>query len=81
MTPPDSEVVAQKAPPTKELDELQAEVNTKVRKELEAIATDLEEYADRLIKLYGDLSLDGESQAFAYRTVARDLRNRVRLLP
>ncbi len=78
MTPPsDSEAVAQEAPPT-EADKFKKAVRAQVNLELEAIATGLEEHADRLIKLYGDLTMDGEAQAHTYRTVASDLRNRIR---
>ncbi len=79
MTPPsDAETVAQKAPPATESDTFKAAVRAQVRRELEVLATDLETHADKLIKLYGDLTMDGEAQAHTYRTVARDLRNRIR---
>ncbi len=79
MTPPsDSEAVAQEEPLAKESDKFKAAVRAKVHRELEALATDLEKHADKLIKLYGDLTMDGEAQAYTYRTVARDLRNRIR---
>ncbi len=76
--PPDSEAVAQEAPPATGSDAFKTAVRAHVRKELEALATDLETHADKLIKLYGDLALDGEAQAYTYRAVARDLRNRIR---
>ena len=79
MTPSsDSEAVAQEAPPATGSNAFKAAVRAHVRKESEAIATGLDEYADKLIKLYGDLSMDGEARAYTYRTVARDLRNRIR---
>ncbi len=79
MTPPsDSETVAQEAPPATESGKFKKAVRAQVRRELEVIATGLEEHADRLIKLYGDITMDGEAQAHTYRTVARDLRNRIR---
>ena len=82
MTPPsDSEAVAQEALPATESDKFKAAVRAKVRRELEALAADLEKHADKLVKLYNDLTLDGEAQAYTYRIVARDLRNRIRLLP
>ncbi len=82
MTPPsDSEAVAQEVALVTESDKFKAAVRAHVRKELEVLATDLEAHAGKLIKLYGDLTMDGEAQAYTYRTVARDLRNRIRLLP
>lgn len=52
-------------------------VEAAIREELEALIVDLEAEAERKIKMYADIGMDGEREAFALQQVALQIRNRL----
>lgn len=61
-------------------EDLEARIREGVIAELENVAAGLDEHAEKTEKLYADIGMDGEREAFAYRTVARDIRQRIEFM-
>lgn len=50
------------------------------RNQLETLADEFDVKAEKILKLYQDISMNGEGEAFLYRKVASDLRKRLKYL-
>lgn len=74
------QLIAEREPLPAAAEDLAVRIREAVQAELTHVANDFEARADRLIKMYADIGLEGEREAAAFRTVARDIRNRVEFM-
>ena len=74
------QLIAEREPLPAAAEDLTARIREAVLAELEDVVSDLERHAEKTEKLYRDLGMDGEREAFAYRIVARDIRQRIEFM-
>lgn len=74
------QLIAEREPLPAAAEDIATRIGEAVLVEFDDVASDLEHHAEKTEKLYRDLGMDGEREAFAYRTVACDIRKRIEFM-